>query len=37
MSKKVLEVKEIVKDLSGNEVLHKVSFEVGEGEIYGFL
>jgi len=37
MSKKVLEVKEIVKDLSGNEVLHKVSFEVWEGEIYGFL
>ncbi len=37
MSKKILEVKEIVKDLSGVEVLHKVSFEVLEGQIYGFL
>lgn len=37
MSKTILKVKEIVKDLSGIEVLHKVSFEVGQGEIYGFL
>ncbi|MDD5769920.1 MAG: ABC transporter ATP-binding protein [Candidatus Gracilibacteria bacterium] len=37
MSKKVLEVLEITKKLSGEEVLHNVSFEVLEGEIYGFL
>lgn len=37
MSKKVLEVKEIVKELSWIEVLHKVSFDVLEWEIYGFL
>jgi hypothetical protein len=28
MTKKILEVRDIVKDLSGIEVLHKVSFEV---------
>lgn len=37
MSKKILEVKEVVKYLSWVEVLHKVSFEVLEWEIYGFL
>lgn len=37
MKLKVLEVQEITKNLSGNEVLHKVSFEVLEWEIYGFL
>ena len=37
MSKKVLEVKEIVKELTWVEVLHKVSFDVLEGEVYGFL
>lgn len=37
MTKKILEVREIVKELSGIEVLHKVSFEVLEWEIYGFL
>lgn len=37
MSKAILKVNEIVKELSGIEVLHKVSFEVGAGEIYGFL
>ncbi len=37
MSKKILEVKEVVKDLSWIEVLHEVSFEVLEWEIYGFL
>lgn len=37
MSKKILEVREIVKELSWVEVLHKVSFEVLEWEIYGFL
>lgn len=37
MTKKILEVREIVKDLSGIEVLHKVSFEVLQWEIYGFL
>lgn len=37
MSKKILEVREIIKELSWVEVLHKVSFEVLEWEIYGFL
>lgn len=37
MSKKILEVKEVVKDLSWVEVLHSVNFEVLEWEIYGFL
>lgn len=37
MSKTILKVNQIVKELSGIEVLHKVSFEVGQGEIYGFL
>lgn len=37
MAKKVLEVKEVVKELSWVEILHKVSFEVLEWEIYGFL
>ncbi len=37
MHKNILKVTEIVKQLSGVEVLYKVSFEVGEWEIYGFL
>lgn len=37
MSKKVLEVLEITKKLSWEEVLHNVSFEVLEWEIYWFL
>lgn len=37
MSKKILEVNEITKELSWVEVLSKVSFEVLEWEIYGFL
>ena len=37
MSKKILKVSEVVKDLSGREVLHTISFDVGAWEIYGFL
>lgn len=37
MSEKVLEVKEIIKNLSWVNVLNKVSFDVYEGEIYWFL
>ena len=35
--KKILQINEITKDLSWVEVLHKVSFEVIEWEIYWFL
>lgn len=34
---KILEVKDIVKFLSGKQVLHNVGFSVEAGEIYGFL
>lgn len=37
MSKNVLKVTEVIKELSGVEVLHNVNFEVWEWEIYGFL
>lgn len=37
MKPKILEVKEVVKKLSWVEILHQVSFEVWEGEIYWFL
>lgn len=37
MKSKVLEVKEVVKKLSWVEILHKVSLEVFEWEIYWFL
>lgn len=37
MSKKILKVSEVVKDLSGREVLHTISFDVWAWEIYGFL
>lgn len=32
-----LEVRNLVKSYSGKEVLHGISFEVGEGEIFGLL
>ena len=33
----VLQVKNLNKTLKGKQILHDVSFEVGEGEMYGFL
>lgn len=37
MPKTILKVNQIIKDLSGVEVLHTISFDVGAWEIYGFL
>lgn len=37
MPKVILSVNDVVKQLSGIEVLHSVSFHVNEWEIYGFL
>ncbi len=37
MSKTILKVNQIIKDLSGVEVLHQVSFHVLEWQIYWFL
>ncbi|MDD3646643.1 MAG: ABC transporter ATP-binding protein [Candidatus Gracilibacteria bacterium] len=33
----VLKVKELNKSFKGKQILHDVSFDVGEGEMYGFL